>query len=98
MSVPWSGSCTGPFWRFCHYSCSAAAVQTAPAFHFCCHQRHLVCSPSSSSLVGEPDLGYGHNATVLGAPLVSAGLGWLVALSGQGTLRLPGTSVLVAHA
>ena len=38
-------------------------------------------------LVGEPYMGYGHNATVLGAPLVWAGLGWLVALSGQGTLR-----------
>jgi hypothetical protein len=39
-------------------------------------------------LVGEPYMGYGHNATVLGAPLVWAGLGWLVALSGQGRLRL----------
>ena len=39
-------------------------------------------------LVGEPYMGYGHNATVLGAPLVWAGLGWLVALSGQGTLEL----------
>ena len=39
-------------------------------------------------LVGEPYMGYGHNATVLGAPLVWAGLGWLVALSGQGTLKL----------
>jgi hypothetical protein len=39
-------------------------------------------------LVGEPYMGYGHNATVLGAPLVWAGLGWLVALSGRGRLRL----------
>jgi hypothetical protein len=48
----WSGSCTDPFSRFCHYSCSAAAPLTAPAFHCCCHQRRSACSPwSASSLV-----------------------------------------------
>ena len=49
-------------------------------------------------LVGEPYMGYGHNATVLGAPLVWSGLGWLVARSGRGRLRLFRTLVLLHYA
>jgi hypothetical protein len=49
-------------------------------------------------LVGEPYMGYGHNATVLGAPLVWAGLGWLVAVSGQGRLRLSRILALLHYA
>jgi hypothetical protein len=49
-------------------------------------------------LVGEPYLGYGHNATVLGAPLVWAGLGWLVALSGRGRLGLSRILALLHYA
>ena len=52
-------------------------------------------------LVGEPYMGYGDNATVLGAPLVWAGLGWLVALSGRGRLRTrsdPGSVALCVRA
>src|SRR5207248_7658789 len=39
-------------------------------------------------LVGEPYVGYGYKAAVLGAPLMWAALGSLVALSGRGRLRL----------
>jgi hypothetical protein len=49
-------------------------------------------------LVGEPYVGYGHNAAVLGAPLVWAGLGWLVALSGRGRLTLSRILVLSHYA
>jgi hypothetical protein len=49
-------------------------------------------------LVGEPYMGYGDNATVLGAPLVWAGLGWLVALSGRGRLRLARILALLHYA
>jgi hypothetical protein len=49
-------------------------------------------------LVGEPYMGYGHNATVLSAPLVWAWLGWLVALSGRGRLRLSRKLVLLHYA
>jgi hypothetical protein len=49
-------------------------------------------------LVGGPYLAYGHNATVLGAPLVWAGLGWLVALSGRGWLRLSRSLALLHYA
>jgi hypothetical protein len=49
-------------------------------------------------LVGEPYMGYGDNATVLGAPLVWAGLGWLVALSGRGRLRFSRTLALLHYA
>jgi hypothetical protein len=49
-------------------------------------------------LVGEPYMGYGHTATVLGAPLVWAGLGWLVAQSGRGRLRLSRMLALLHYA
>jgi hypothetical protein len=49
-------------------------------------------------LVGEPYVGYGHNATVLGAPLVWAGLGWLVALSGRRRLRFSRILALLHYA
>jgi hypothetical protein len=49
-------------------------------------------------LVGEPYMAYGDNATVLGAPLVWAGLGWLVALSGRGRLRLARILALLHYA
>jgi len=49
-------------------------------------------------LVGEPYMRYGHTATVLGAPLVWAGLGWLVALSGRGRLRLSRILALLHYA
>ena len=49
-------------------------------------------------LVGEPYMGYGDNATVLGAPLVWAGLGWLVALSGRGRLKLARILALLHYA
>jgi hypothetical protein len=49
-------------------------------------------------LAGEPYMGYGHNATVLGAPLVWAGLGWLVARSGRGRLRLSRILALLHYA
>jgi hypothetical protein len=48
-------------------------------------------------LVGEPYMGYGHNATVLGAPLLWAGLGWLIALSGRWRLRLSRILALLFH-
>jgi len=49
-------------------------------------------------LVGEPYTGYGHNAAVVGAPLVWAGLGWLVALSGRERLRLSRILALLHYA
>ena len=50
-------------------------------------------------LVGEPYIGYGYNATLLGAPLVWAALGSLVALSGRGsTLRLTQVLLLLHYA
>jgi hypothetical protein len=49
-------------------------------------------------LVGESYMGYGHNAMVLGAPLVWAGLGWLVGLSGTGRLRLSRILALLHYA
>ena len=50
-------------------------------------------------LVGEPYLGYGYNAMLLGTPLVWGVLGALAALSGRGTsLRLTRVLVLLHYA
>lgn len=54
----------------------------------------------AGKLVGEPYVGYGYNATLLGTPLVWAALGSLVALSdrGKGLLRLTQVLALLHYA
>ena len=48
-------------------------------------------------LVGEPYLGYGYNAMLLGTPLVWAALGSLVALSGDGKMLQLAQSLALLH-